>query len=78
MADLKISQLDSVTAAASDSVIPIVQGGVTKKILVSNLTNEYIRKAEHSVIFCRTIFCKCSCSRLCYRVCLSRNRRYMV
>tara|TARA_R110000851_G_C13012570_1_gene559445 strand:+ start:200 stop:631 length:432 start_codon:yes stop_codon:yes gene_type:complete len=50
MADLKISQLDSVTAAASDSVIPIVQGGVTKKILVSNLTNEYIRKAEHSVI----------------------------
>ena len=50
MADLKISQLDAVTAADSDSVIPIVQGGVTKKISVSNLTNEYIRKAEHSVL----------------------------
>tara|TARA_R110000851_G_scaffold262614_1_gene415086 strand:+ start:181 stop:609 length:429 start_codon:yes stop_codon:yes gene_type:complete len=50
MADLKISQLDPVTAANANSVIPIVQGGVTSKIKVSDLTNEYIRKAEHSVL----------------------------
>tara|TARA_R110000772_G_scaffold50811_1_gene116742 strand:+ start:673 stop:1101 length:429 start_codon:yes stop_codon:yes gene_type:complete len=50
MADLKITELPVVTAAASTSVIPIVQAGVTSQINVSNLTNEYIRKAEHSVL----------------------------
>ena len=50
MADLKITQLPVVTEAVSTSVIPIVQGGVTSQINVSNLTNEYIRKAEHSVL----------------------------
>lgn len=50
MADLKITQLPVVTAAASTSVLPIVQGGITSQINVSNLTNEYVRKAEHSVL----------------------------
>ena len=50
MADLKITELPVVTAATSTSVLPIVQGGVTSQINVSNLTNEYIRKAEHSVL----------------------------
>ena len=50
MADLKITQLPIITEAASTSVIPIVQGGVTSQINVTNLTNEYIRKAEHSVL----------------------------
>ena len=50
MADLKITELPVVTAATSTSVLPIVQGGVTSQIAVSDLTNEYIRKAEHSVL----------------------------
>ena len=50
MADLKITQLPTVTAAVSTSVLPIVQAGVTSQINVSDLTNEYIRKAEHSVL----------------------------
>jgi hypothetical protein len=50
MADLKISQLPIVTAANATAIIPIVQSGVTSQINVSNLTNEYIRKSEHSVL----------------------------
>jgi hypothetical protein len=50
MADSKISNLPVITEAEAISVIPIVQNGVTSKISVSNLTNEYIRKAEHSVL----------------------------
>tara|TARA_R110000803_G_C11745025_1_gene291624 strand:- start:74 stop:505 length:432 start_codon:yes stop_codon:yes gene_type:complete len=50
MADLKITQLPTVTAANATSVLPIVQAGVTSQINVSDLTNEYIRKAEHSVL----------------------------
>jgi hypothetical protein len=49
MADSKISNLPIITAANAGAVIPIVQGGVTSQIDVTNLTNEYIRKAEHSV-----------------------------
>ena len=49
MADLKISQLPAVTQANATAVLPIVQGGVTSKILVSDLTNEYIRKAGHVI-----------------------------
>jgi hypothetical protein len=49
MSNLKISQLPIVTAALADSVIPIVQGGVTSQVSVTNLTNEYIRKSEHDV-----------------------------
>jgi hypothetical protein len=50
MANLKISELPVVTAANAGAVIPIVQDGVTSQIEVTNLTNEYIRKAEHSVL----------------------------
>jgi hypothetical protein len=50
MADLKITQLPVVAAASPTSVIPMVQGGVTSQISVFDLTNEYIRKAEHSVL----------------------------
>tara|TARA_R110000737_G_scaffold131180_1_gene163006 strand:- start:94 stop:525 length:432 start_codon:yes stop_codon:yes gene_type:complete len=50
MADLKITQLPTVTAANATSVLPIVQAGVTSQINVSDLTNEYIRKAEHNVL----------------------------
>tara|TARA_R110000787_G_scaffold274912_1_gene383082 strand:+ start:469 stop:900 length:432 start_codon:yes stop_codon:yes gene_type:complete len=50
MADLKISELPVVTAANAGAVIPIVQSGVTSQIDVTNLTNEYLRKAEHSVL----------------------------
>jgi hypothetical protein len=50
MADLKISALPAVTEANATAVIPIVQSGVTSKILVTDLTNEYIRKAAHSVL----------------------------
>ena len=50
MANLKITELPIVTVANGAAVIPIVQGGVTSQINVSNLTNEYIRKAEHSVL----------------------------
>jgi hypothetical protein len=49
MADLKITQLPTVTAALAASVIPIVQAGVTSQISVTHLTNEYIRKSEHTV-----------------------------
>ena len=49
MADLKISQLPAVTQANATAVIPLVQSGVTSKILVSDLTNEYIRKAGHVI-----------------------------
>lgn len=37
MADLKISQLPSASIAAGSNVIPIVQGGVTDQITVTNL-----------------------------------------
>jgi hypothetical protein len=46
----KISALPAVTEANATAVIPIVQDGVTSKILVTDLTNEYIRKAAHSVL----------------------------
>jgi hypothetical protein len=49
MADLKISELPEITVASAASVIPIVQGGVTSRITVTHLTNEYIRKSEHVV-----------------------------
>tara|TARA_R110000850_G_scaffold276680_1_gene419667 strand:+ start:287 stop:706 length:420 start_codon:yes stop_codon:yes gene_type:complete len=49
MANLKISQLPAVTEANATAVLPIVQSGVTSKILVTDLTNEYIRKAEHVI-----------------------------
>jgi hypothetical protein len=54
MADLKISQLPVVTEASAGSVLPIVQGGVTSQIEVTDLTNEYIRKAEHSLVTAAT------------------------
>ena len=50
MANLKISELPIITEANASAVLPIVQGGVTSQINVSDLTNEYIRKAEHSVL----------------------------
>jgi hypothetical protein len=46
----KIDVLPIVTEANSTAVIPIVQDGVTSQITVRDLTNEYIRKAEHSVL----------------------------
>jgi hypothetical protein len=46
----KIIVLPQVTEANATAVIPIYQDGVTSKILVTDLTNEYIRKAEHSVL----------------------------
>jgi hypothetical protein len=49
MANLKISQLPAVTEANATAVLPIVQNGVTSKILVTDLTNEYIRKAGHVI-----------------------------
>jgi hypothetical protein len=49
MADLKISQLPAVTQPNATAVLPIVQSGVTSKILAINLTNEYIRKASHAL-----------------------------
>jgi|TARA_R110000822_G_scaffold19465_8_gene63473 hypothetical protein len=49
MANQRIEQLPIVTAANSASVVPIVQAGVTSQIAVTDLTNEYIRKAEHVV-----------------------------
>jgi hypothetical protein len=49
MADLKISQLPVITQANSGSVVPIVQSGVTSQIDVTELTNEYIRKAGHVI-----------------------------
>ena len=49
MANQRIEQLPVVTAANAASVIPIVQAGVTSQIAVTDLTNEYIRKAEHDV-----------------------------
>tara|TARA_R110000737_G_scaffold87154_1_gene119892 strand:+ start:658 stop:1149 length:492 start_codon:yes stop_codon:yes gene_type:complete len=45
----KISQLPIVIEANATAIIPIVQNGITSQISASNLTNEYIRKAEHSV-----------------------------
>ena len=45
----KISQLPIVIEANATAIIPIVQDGITSQISASNLTNEYIRKAEHSV-----------------------------
>ena len=50
MANLKITELPIITEANATAVIPIVQNGVTSQISASNLTNEYIRKAEHSVL----------------------------
>ena len=50
MADLKITQLPSITEANSGAVLPIVQSGVTSQIEVTDLTNEYIRKASHSLL----------------------------
>ena len=49
MADLKITQLPVITEANAGAVLPIVQGGVTSQIDVTDLTNEYIRKAAHVV-----------------------------
>ena len=50
MADLKISELPIVTAANATAVLPIVQDGTTSQINASNLTNEFIRKAAHTVL----------------------------
>jgi hypothetical protein len=50
MADLKISAFPAVTEANATAIVPIVQDGVTSKILATDLTNEYIRKAAHSVL----------------------------
>ena len=47
MADKKISQLDAVTVAASADELPIVVGGVTKKINAQNLKKEVLRIAGH-------------------------------
>ena len=48
---LDIAGLPTITEAPANSVLPIVStAGVISKIDVSNLTNEYIRKAEHSVL----------------------------
>ena len=49
MADLKITQLPVITEANAGAVLPIVQGGVTSQIDVTDLTNEYIRKAAHVI-----------------------------
>jgi hypothetical protein len=49
MAVTKISQFPEVTQANATSVLPIVHDGVTSKILASNLTNEYLRKAAHVI-----------------------------
>jgi len=50
MADLKITELPIIVEANSTAVIPVVQNNVTSQITVLDLTNEYIRKAAHSVI----------------------------
>jgi hypothetical protein len=50
MANQKIDGLPQITEANATALIPILQDGVTSKILVTDLTNEYIRKAEHSVL----------------------------
>jgi hypothetical protein len=49
MADSKISNLPIITEANAGAVVPIVQGGVTSQIDVTDLTNEYIRKAGHVI-----------------------------
>jgi hypothetical protein len=49
MADSKISDLPVVTEANAGAVIPIVQDGATSQIEVTNLTNEFIRKADHAL-----------------------------
>ena len=52
---LDIPTLTAITVAPSDSVLAIVTAaGVENKIAVSDLTNEYIRKAEHSVLSATT------------------------
>lgn len=50
MADLKITELPIIVEANATAVIPVVQNNVTSQITVLDLTNEYIRKAAHSVI----------------------------
>ena len=52
--DAKISQLPVITEANAGAVIPIVQNGVTSQIEVTDLTNEYIRKAQHSLVTAST------------------------
>lgn len=49
MANQKISQLDAVTVAESADLLPIVVGGVTKKITAQSLKTEGLRLAEHIV-----------------------------
>jgi hypothetical protein len=49
MANQKISQLDAVTVAESADLLPIVVGGVTKRITAQSLKTEGLRLAEHVV-----------------------------
>lgn len=49
MPNQKISQLDAVTTAESADLLPIVVGGVTKKITAQSLKTEGLRLAEHIV-----------------------------
>tara|TARA_R110000868_G_scaffold208277_1_gene457713 strand:+ start:88 stop:507 length:420 start_codon:yes stop_codon:yes gene_type:complete len=49
MADSKITDLPSITQANAGAVLPIVQSGITSKIDVTDLTNEYIRKAQNVI-----------------------------
>jgi hypothetical protein len=49
MGNVKISQLPVVTHVLADSVLPIVQSGVTSQVDIKHLTNEYIRKSAHNV-----------------------------
>tara|TARA_R110000744_G_scaffold301177_1_gene410297 strand:- start:95 stop:517 length:423 start_codon:yes stop_codon:yes gene_type:complete len=54
MADLKITELPIITEANAGAVVPIVQSGVTSQIDVTDLTNEYIRKSAHSIVYAST------------------------
>ena len=49
MADSKITDLPAITQANAGAVLPIVQSGVTSKIDVTDLTNEYLRKAQNVI-----------------------------
>ena len=55
---LDVASLPAITEAAAGSAVPVLQNGVLSKILVTNLTNEYIRKSQHdlkTVIISQTI-----------------------
>ena len=46
---LDVANLPAITEANAGAAVPVLQNGVLSKILVTDLTNEYIRKAQHDL-----------------------------